>query len=377
MASSASNKKPIAVVVGFIGKLPYGGMTLYNLHYIDGLKALGYEVHYVERINKPHECYDPVSSTSTDDPTFALNYLRGLVERFSFIDRENRCHGSGWPALRSTLREADFVLTLADPTWFDELEICPRRAFVDGDPMFTQVEKMGTLAHYPTLFTYCARMGQPDCTVPDVGRKWIVSRPVVSTARWDVTPGGASLPVTTLMHWAAGSEVVFDGQAYGHKNREFDRFLDLPRRTSHPFVIALGGGRAPRERISEHGWKIVNPLEMTGTIDAYRAFISGSCADFGIAKHAYVASRCGWFSDRSICFLASGRPVLHQDTGCGDWLPAGSGVLLFSDVESALEGLHSIEGDYERHARAARALAEEYFEAATVVGQMLEDADFR
>ena len=142
-------------------------------------------------------------------------------------------------------------------------------------------------------------------------------------------------------------------------------------------MLALGGSRAPRELIREHGWQLVNPLEMTGTIAAYRDFIHRSCADFGVAKHAYVASRCGWFSDRSTCFLAAGRPVLHQDTGCGDWLPTGSGVLLFSDVESALDVLRRVEMDYDSQARAARSLAEEYFEASTVINHMLAEAGFR
>src|SRR5262249_22768768 len=129
--------------------------------------------------------------------------------------------------------------------------------------------------------------------------------------------------------------------------------------------------------ILRHGWRLVNPLEATRTIESYSTFIAESWADFGIAKHAYVASRSGWFSDRSTCFLAAGRPVLHQDTGCSDWLPTGEGVILFSDAESALEGLCEIEKDYPRHSRAARVLAEQYFEAQTVIGRMLEDAGFR
>jgi len=352
-------------------------MSLYNLHYIRGLEALGYDVHYVERINKAQECYDPGSRSSTDDPGFAVNYVRSLVPHFSYIDREDFCHGSDWNALRAALQRADFVLTLADPTWFDELGICPRRAFVDGDPMFTQIQAADTLTHYTTLFTYATRMGMPDCDVPSLGREWIKTRPVVSTRDWTFAPLNDHGPVTALMHWASGSPVVWNGKQYGHKNREFEKFIDLPTRTSTEFVLALGGRRAPREEISRNGWRLVDPLEMTGTMECYRAFIAESRIDFGIAKHAYVASRSGWFSDRSTCFLASGRPVLHQDTGCGDWLPVDSGVLLFSDTDGALEGLREIEGDYQRHARAARMLAEEYFEAANVICRMLEDAGFR
>lgn len=375
--SLVSSNRPRVVVVGFIGKLPYAGMSLYNLHYISGLKALGYDVHYVERINKPQECYDPISGTATDNPAFAVNYLRSLLTEFSFIDRENRCQGSDWNVLRAKLREADFVITLADPTWFDELEICSRRAFVDGDPMFTQICSADVLAHYTTLFSYATRMGMADCTVPQLGRTWIPTRPVVATDEWKVMPVRKELPITALMHWASGKPIFWDGREYGHKNREFERFIDLPMRANRQFAIALGGRTAPREQILRHGWQLLNPLEATRTIDSYHAFIAESWADFGIAKHAYVASRSGWFSDRSTCFLAAGRPILHQDTGCGDWLRVGEGVLLFSDAESALEGLREIERDYERHVRAARAVAEEFFEARIVVGQMLEDAGFR
>jgi hypothetical protein len=383
--------QPLAVAVGFIGKLPYAGMSLYCLHYIAGLQALGYEVHYVERQNRPGECYDPRGAGATDDPTYAVEYLHTLLPRFglppgriSFLDVTGRCHGSGWPALRAALDDADFLLTLADPTWCDEFERCPRRAFVDGDPLFTQValadgggRMAAVLVHYDTLFTYAVRMGRPDCTVPPAGRRWIPTRPVVATSLWDPAPAAAGLPVSALMHWAAGSDVTWRGHVYGHKDREIERFLDLPRKAAGPFVLALGGRRAPRDRVAAHGWQVVNPLEKTGTLEAYRDFIAGSRADLGIAKHAYVASRCGWFSDRSTCFLAAGRPVLHQDTGFGDWLPAGAGVLSFSDMGDLLEALRAVDADYDRHARAARAVAAEHFEAATVVERMLDDAGFR
>ena len=382
--------RPLAIVVGFIGKQPVAGMSLYNLHYIAGLEALGYEVHYVERQNQPEECYDPEASAFTDSPRYALGYLKKLLPRFgipqermSFIDREDGCHGSGWDGLTAALDRADFLLTLADPTWFPELERCPRRAFVDGDPLFTQValvqgeEPVATaLKQYDTLFTYGVRMGLPDCPIPSGGRAWLPTRPVVATALWDPTPAAGPLPVSALMNWAAWKDVTYEGQVYGHKNREFERFIDLPRRAARPFTLAVGGP-APKERLGAHGWQLVDPLAVTGTMEAYPAFIAQSRADLGIAKHAYVASRSGWFSDRSTCYLAAGRPVLHQDTGFGDWLPTGEGVLPFSDVDDLLDALHRLDADYDRHARAARRVAEEHFEAATVVGRMLDDAGFR
>lgn len=384
-------RQKLAVVVGFMGKLPYAGMSLFNIHYMIGLRELGYDVHYVERQDCANECYDPCLDEMTDDPSYAIQFLREMLPLygidghcFSFIDRENRCHGAGWGVLLQVLRRADFVLTLATPTWFDELAQCARRAFVDGDPLFTQAAMLeGKVSsgaapwHYNALFTYAVRMGQPDCEVPSLGCRWIPTRPVIATRFWEVRPAEEHLPpVSALMHWAAGSDVSYNGRTFGHKNREFERFVDLPKRTSQSFELAVGGP-APREYLRERGWTLVNPLQVTGTIKAYKEFIAHSLADFGIAKHAYVASRSGWFSDRSTCYLASGRPVLHQDTGFSDWLPAGEGVLAFSNVDEVLDCLRRLEADYAQHARAARRIAEEYFEAAKVLARMLDDAGYK
>jgi hypothetical protein len=177
------------------------------------------------------------------------------------------------------------------------------------------------------------------------------------------------------MHWKAGSDVIYDGHVYGHKNQEFDRFVSLPKRTAQPIIVAIGG-YAPIEQLYENSWQFVNPITITQTIEAYQTFIAGSMADLGIAKNAYVASRSGWFSDRSTCYMAAGRPVLHQDTGFGDWLPTGEGIFSFSDMDEVLDALDRLDTDYERHARAARAIAEQYFEADKVIGRMLDDAGF-
>jgi hypothetical protein len=382
---------PLAVVVGFIGKLPVAGMALYNLHYIAGLQELGYEVHYVERQNRPLEYYDPATDAMTDALSAGLPFLESVLtefgvsrEEWSLIDLAGTCHGSGWARLDQAISRADFVLNLADATWFDSLERCPRRAFVDGDPLFTQVAMLtggktaDALARYPVLFTYCTRMGAGDCTVPDAGRRWHATRPVTATRRWvpDRPRTADRLPVTTIMNWQAWSTVEWDGRSYGQKGPELERLMDLPARTGQRIVLAMGGP-APRKRLMEQGWELANPLEVSGSLAAYRAFIAGSKADLGIAKHAYVASRSGWFSDRSTCYLAAGRPVLHQETGFTDWLPGGEGVFAFSDADGLLDALGALDRDYDRHARAARAIAEEYFEARHVIGRMLDQAGFR
>jgi len=377
---------PLAVVAGFVGKLPLAGMMLYNIHYLAGLAELGYEVHYVEHQNGA-EYYNPRIDAMTEDVAGGLETLANVLPmagigpgRFSLVDQESHCHGAGWDALNEALDRAKFVLAIADETWFDELERCPRRAFIDGDPLFTQAAMLShdpdssVLEHYDVLFTYCTRMGMSGCDVPDAGRQWIATRPVVATRLWEAGPVGmdGNAPVTTVMNWAAGADVRLNGTVYGHKGRELERLIDLPAHTERRFVLAAGGP-APREHLQAEGWELANPLDVTGTLDAYRAFIAGSYADLGIAKHAYVASSSGWFSDRSTCYLGSGRPVLHQETGFSDWLPTGEGVFAFSSVEDVIEALEEIDRDYPRHARAARAIAEEHFEARTVIERMLEE----
>lgn len=376
--------KPTAVVIGSVGQFPYAGMTMYYLHHVAGLHRLGYDVTYVERQNQGH--------TMTDDTSQALAYLAVVLPRFgvdsdhySFIDRAGNCAGGlGWDRLRNLLSGAEFLLTVASPTWFDELERCRRRLYIDADPVFTQVamltgvgSRAAAATHYDCLFTSATRIGQPDCTVPTAGRKWNATRTVIDTAFWTVTKGSPSLPLTALMNWAASEDLEYEGRTYGHKNREFGKFIDLPRRSGRPCRLAVAGRDAPKAELAELGWDLVSPARSTQTIDAYRAFIAGSSADLGVAKQAYVATRSGWFSDRSTCFLASGRPVLHQDTGCGEWLPVGEGILLFSDMDSLLAALDSLDSHYETHARAARAIAEEYFEASTVLAKMLQTGGLR
>jgi hypothetical protein len=326
----------------------------------------------------------------TDASDYAVDYLRPTLLRhgvgaWTFVDLDGTCHGSTLRELEDALDRADFVLNVTDPTWFDELERCERRAYIDGDPMFTQVEMetgQGPRAHapdcYPVLFTYGVRIGSDDCTIPSGGRDWLPARPVVATSLWHETQPGADAPVTALMHWRAGGSVEWQGLTYGHKDRQFMRFADLPVHVpGRRFVVAAGGGKVPKDELSALGWELESPLDASLTVERYGEFIRGSLADLGVAKDAYVASRGGWFSDRSTSFLASGRPVLHQETGFSEWLPTGAGVLAFCDLEQLVERVEELDRDYGRHARAARAIAEEHFEARTVLRGMLEAAGYR
>lgn len=376
------------IVAGAIAKLPYAGMAMYWLHYIRGLQELGFVVHYVEKQNRPFEYYDPSSREMMDADQRAGLYLDSLSHRFgcspdtwTLLGATGRSSGF---ALGDVLADVDLSLVIADDTWFDELSDVRDRVFIDGDPMFTQGgyeagdrAVRAAVDNATVLFSYGTRIGSPDCPIPRCGRTWLPTHPVVATSLWSVLPPPTDAPLTALLHWAAGSDVHLGTETFGHKGREFEKFFALPSLIEQRCVLAVGGRRAPRERLKDAGWSLADPLEATLEPGAYRAFIAGSLGDIGIAKHAYVASRSGWFSDRATCFLASGRPVLHQETGFRDYLDldVNDGVVVFADLDELARGARLFAADPVRLAQRARRTAEYRLEARTVLTHMFDAAE--
>jgi hypothetical protein len=201
----------------------------------------------------------------------------------------------------------------------------------------------------------------------------VACQPVVLEA-WPVTPGPAGGPFTTVMQWESYPAKEYAGRRYGMKADSFGPYLGLPARAGGAFELAVGSPSAPRELLRARGWRLRDPQEVTRDPWAYQAYLRGSKAEFGVAKHGYVISRCGWFSERSAAYLASGRPVLAQDTRFTDWLPAGEGVLPFSAPEEALAGAEEIDRRYALHSRRAREVAAEYFDSGKVLAHLLDRA---
>jgi hypothetical protein len=254
-----------------------------------------------------------------------------------------------------------------------------RRIFIDGDPGFTQFslangagELAATLARCEHLFTIGQRVGTSDCPIPTAGREWEKTVFPVVLSRWHAVEDDEPGHFTSILQWQSYKDVVYNGVKYGNKASEFPKFVDLPRSTKQSFLLALTGGR-PQELVN-YGWNVTAGWIASRTPRTYQDFIRSSRAEFGVAKHGYVQSRGGWFGDRSICYLASGKPVLVQDTGQADWLPTGEGLLTFRDRSEALNGIDKINADYDRHCRGARALAEEYFASDAVLSNLLDDA---
>jgi hypothetical protein len=373
------------IVAGALGRFPIGGNAWVVLQYLLGLQTLGHEVYFLEECGEGSWVFDWESEEVTTGLDYPAGYLRDCLAPIGFGERwiyraGDQARGMRLEAFHSLCEEAELLIILACPLdlWRPEYDRPRRRAFIDLDPGFTQIRAengepilVQTLDRCEQLFTIGQRVGVPDCEIPTQGRQWSIMMPPISLPNWAFASGEAS-HFSTIMQWKSYDDVEFRGVTYGHKSREFLEIQDLPRLCSQPLRIALSGGDP--EALRRIGWEVETGWKASFTPDAYQRFIQSSRAEISAAKHGYVATRSGWISDRSVCYLASGRPVLVQDTGIGNRITTGRGLLTFTDLESALAGIEAINGEYELHRDSARRLAEEVFSADRVLPQLVEMA---
>jgi hypothetical protein len=364
---------------GIIARYPFGGVTWCSLMYLLGLRALGHEVFYIEDTG---ECvYDPVQNTRATDPSYGTRYIHdalepfGLGDRWSFVNYDGSYHGRSAEDVREYAKTADLFINLSGGSWFwrDEYVRIPRKAFIDSDPAFTQLAiakaepwYVAFFKQFDHLFTFGANIGTPASSVPVGDFVWHKTWQPVTIDDWttDVVPRDR---FTTVMTWQIESFT----DVGGNKDQEFVKYIDLPSKTPQRFELAVNG---PEKLLREHGWDTVPAMGASRTLGDYRRFVQTSRAEFGVAKHTYVGTRSGWFSDRTECYLSSGRPALVQDTGWSAHLPNGDGLLAFSSIEQALAGIDRINGDYSRHAQRATEIAREHFDARVVLPKLLETA---
>jgi hypothetical protein len=371
-------------VCGYMLRYPVAGMIFAYLHWVLGLERLGHEVVYVEESgdwNAP--CFDPVANTSGDDPSAGLRIVRELLERFGsrtrtiFLSRaDDSVYGASREELDEILAGTDLLVNVGGVCWLPEFEQCPHRALVDMDPLFTQVGLFGggVLDRHDTHWTYGANVGRPGCDVPLAGVAWRPVVPPVVPDFWQTNTSPASPAFTTIATWDAYGAVTHEGRRYGQKDVEFARVVELPRGAARPIEVALkGGDDSVRAMLRESGWQIRDAHTLL-YFDDYRAFLTASSGEVSVAKHAYVATRSGWFSDRSVCYLAASRPVVLQDTGFSQVLPGGEGVLWFDDVDGARAALEQVASDPTRHQRAAREIARAVFDYREVLPRFVEGA---
>jgi hypothetical protein len=372
------------IISGMIAGDPWqGGATWAVLQYILGLRNLGHEVYFVEPIAQ--ESIRPKGARLADSAN--ARYLEQIARRFNLsghaavLQRGTReTVGMEYHQLVETAATANLLVNisgmLTDPSVVLDI---PTRVYLDLDPAFNQLwhtvegidVRFGGHTHFVTIGT---AIGTFACTVPTCGRRWLTTLQPIVLNEWPSTSGNPDGAWTTVANWRGYGSIHYRGVLYGQKAHSLRQFLSLPRRTKERFLLALAihpDEAKDLASLSENGWSLVDPAEVTASPDAYQAFIQASKAELGIAKSGYVAAQCGWFSDRSVCYLASGRPVLAQDTGLAGILPAGEGLITFSTEDEAVDGIGAISRDYWRHARAARAIAEEYFDSDRVLTRLL------
>jgi hypothetical protein len=364
---------------GIIARYPFGGVTWCSLMYLLGLRALGHEVFYLEDTG---ECvYDPVQNTRATDPTYGTTYIHnalepfGLGDRWSFVNYDGTYHGRSADEVRRYAADAELFINLSGGSWFwrDEYARIPHKVFVDSDPAFTQLAiakaepwYVEFFERFDHLFTFGANIGTPASPIPCGALTWHKTWQPITMDDWR-TERAPRDRFTTVMTW----QIESFADVGGNKDQEFVKFIELPSRTPQRFELAING---PQQRLRPYGWETVDAMQVSRTPAAYRDFIHGSKAEFGVAKQTYVANRSGWFSDRTECYLASGRPALVQDTGWTAHLPSGAGLLAFTDIDEAIAGVDRINADYDRHAREAIEIAREHFDARVVLPKLLETA---
>lgn len=369
------------VCSGFLVRYPLGGFCWHHLQYLLGLRRLGHEVIYAEHFGWADSCYDPSAGTMSSNPEYGLGFLRDLLDATAisscYLAEDGAVHGLPRATLADACRDADLYINLSGINWIDEFALCRRRVLVDTDPVFSQIKGFGLggpFERYHALFTYGENVHRAGCSMPTASRTWISTRQPVVLDRWRVAEPNPAAALTTVMNWSSFEDRVHEGEVYGHKDREFPPYFDLPRRAGVPMELAVRAPDSVRHRLVEGGWRLTDPLQASLSASGFQQYIARSLGEFSVAKHAFVKTRCGWFSDRSACYLASGRPVILQDTGFSQNLPCGQGLLAFSSPEQAITAIHAVAGDPHSHSCAARRLACEHFDSDRVLARLLEQS---
>jgi hypothetical protein len=373
------------MVAGMVAGTPgQPGASWSVLQWVLGLRELGHRVILVEEMPPEKLLPGGAPREESENARYFVDLARGLEIEDCWsllVSGSTQTAGLSYESVRQQAARCDCLLnisgTLKDPRVLGEI---PRRAYVDVDPGFTQLwdlegHDLG-LERHDRFITLGLSIGIPGCPVPTESRDWIRTLPPVVLSQWPAAERPPERPFTTVVNWRGYGSIEHEGVFYGQKVHSFRRFFPLPTVTGEEFQLACA--ISPEETadlasLSRHGWKLVDPSTVAGTAGSYRSFVSGSAAELNVAKSGYVTSQCGWFSDRSACYLASGRPVIAQDTGLPDSIPHGEGFLTFETLEEAARAVEEVRDGFSRHCKAARMFAEEHLDSAKVLTGMLNE----
>ena len=375
------------VIAGGMAQRPgYAGHAWQFLQYILGLKRLGWDVLFLDRL-EDDMCTDGAGNPTALEDSCNVRYFCkvmqqfGLARDFALICRQGQIYigASRYEVLSRTRRSAFLLNVMGFLTDESILAAAPKRVFLDTDPGVGQIWKELQLhdlfGGHDAFVTIGENIGQAGCDVPTCGLDWIKMHQPVVLDQWPVSARHNNR-ITSIVSWRGPfGPLEFQGKSYGLRVHEFRKFFELPSATSASFELLLDidPADAPEAaKLRANGWSVGKPKQVAGDPDSYRAFIQSSAAEFMVAKNIYVGTRGGWFSDRSTCYLASGKPVIAQDTGLSRLYPVGEGLLTFSTPDEAAAAVHDVLANYKRHAAAARDIAERYFDSDKVWGKLLD-----
>jgi hypothetical protein len=382
-------KPKVVVVLGIMGCLPVAGtgVAWNTLQHLIALRRLGYDVYYVEST-----AVWPFNAT-TDDCTFPVTYISTLLNRFGFEGKwayvaahsDNRCYGLSELQVKDLYASAAAIINLFGGTILrDEHMRCPVRIYLETDPVVHQLRiangeqrYIDLVGAHTALFTWGVNYGEPDCAVPVKPFTYKPTRSPVILDYWDSPCNPAARYFTTIGHWDQSvKDLEYNGDRYSwSKHREFLKILELPRRTLQEFSLALAIDEPDAIRMLEgYGWRVEDAYQVSETLESYRDYIWTSRAELTVAKDMNVRLRSGWFSERSACYLAAGKPVVTQETGFSNSIPTGLGVCAFDKLEDIPPAIEAINSDYRRHSQAAKEVAAEYFNAEKLLRHVMIEA---
>ncbi len=381
------NRKLRILVLGYIVRGPMGGMTWHHLQYVLGLHQMGYDVYFLEDSgDTAYCCYDPLRNVTDQNPSYGLEYTKqvfkrmGLENKWAYYDQhKEQWHGPLSETALKIIKESDILLNLScSNTLRSWLYDVPVRILIDTDPVFTQIRnladplRLSFTKQHTTFFTFGENFKQEGCMIPDDGIAWKPTRQPVVMNAWPVSKGNEQGAFTTIMKWESYPGKDHNGRYYGMKAESFNDYMEIPQKTKSVMEVAVSDTAAPKQKLTENNWHLSYPQKISSDPWKYQEYIQQSKAEFSIAKHGYVEARTGWFSERSTAYLASGRPVIVQDTGFSDWLKTDFGLIPFNDKNEALLAIEEINKNYVKHCRTARDLAETYFASDKVLTSLIE-----
>ncbi|TLU83489.1 MAG: hypothetical protein FDX30_10685 [Chlorobium sp.] len=378
------SEKLTVLVGGYIGLLHSGGIVWDYIQYLLGFLEMGHDVYYLEDTM----CY-PVCCSTGDDSYSTIQRLQTIMEEFGVGDRwiyrdevTKNIYGKSEEEYITICRKADILINVSWANVMREEYLrIPVRILLDSDPMFTQIQihtKQESLENaylYTHHFSFGENINSPDCLVPTSPFSWIVTRQPICLEYWPVKDNGdRKKPYTTVMNWNAGKPLEYDGREWGQKNLTFPIILDVPAEAKREtFTMAVNKlSEDDHSRLTKAGWQIVLPDIVIGDYQQYQSFINDSKAEISVAKETYVKANTGWFSGRSACYLAAGRPVITQDTCWSRYYPAGNGLFSFVNKSEALDAVREISANWKHHSKSAREIAESFFDHRKVLGDMLK-----